>query len=80
MTMPPIAYQQLRDGDALELRPKGEILRFACCDCGLVHKMAFAIEKNGNIGISWRRNIAATTNRRKQMKNKIRKILTEILS
>lgn len=37
-----------------------ERLKLACCDCGLLHDIAFAIEKNGNLGIALRRNNRAT--------------------
>lgn len=29
-----------------------EILKMKCCDCGLIHKLAFAIEENGKLGIA----------------------------
>jgi len=63
-----VNYEQLRDGGGFEVSAKGEKIRFACCDCGLVHTMAFALEKNGNIGIALKRNVAATKYRRKAMK------------
>lgn len=57
--------------DRLELEPRGQgkrefqMLKLACCDCGLVHDMAFAIEKNGNLGIALRRNNRATAAKRR---------------
>jgi len=59
-------YPVLSDGDALAVKP-GEILRLACCDCGLVHNIAFAYE-DGEIGIALKRNKRATGQRRRWMK------------
>lgn len=59
-------YPVLTDGDAITIKP-GEILRFACCDCGLVHNMAFAFEE-GEIGIAIERNRRATGQKRRHMK------------
>jgi hypothetical protein len=64
------AYQKLEDVDSLELRFKrgrSEILKFGCCDCGLVHRMAFAIEKNGNLGMAVKRDKRATGAARKNL-------------
>ena len=53
-------YPEIIDGEGVELKPRGrkgkawQILRIACCDCGLIHSMAFAIESNGNLGIAVR--------------------------
>lgn len=63
-----IKYLQLEDNDKLEISANGERIRFACCDCGLVHSMAFAIEKNGNIGIAIKRNVSATRTRRARIR------------
>jgi len=64
-------YRQLADGEALTIKP-GEILRFACCDCGLVHNLAFAYE-DGEIGMAVARNRRATGQRRRWMRTKIAK-------
>ena len=67
-------YPRLIDGEGVELRPnkriKGafELLRFMCCDCGLVHLISFAIEKNGNLGIAMERHPRATASARKAIK------------
>lgn len=42
-----------------------ELLACACCDCGLVHDVAFAIEDNGKLGIAMRRNKRATAQLRR---------------
>lgn len=50
---PQSEYQQLDEvNNRIELEKDNWTLRFKCCDCGLVHKMAFAIEDNGNLGIA----------------------------
>jgi nitroimidazol reductase NimA-like FMN-containing flavoprotein (pyridoxamine 5'-phosphate oxidase superfamily) len=60
-------YLELEDGGRFEVDiKKSELLRLACCDCGLVHEIAFAIEKNGKLGIAMKRNSRATTARRKR--------------
>ena len=58
-------YVQLNDGDAFEIDKEGGHLYFACCDCGLVHDFAFAIEENGNIGIALARDNRRTGQRRR---------------
>lgn len=69
-------YPRIIDGEGIELEPnkriKGgfELLRFMCCDCGLVHTMGFAIEKNGNLGIAMERNQRATAAARRFKKRK----------
>ena len=47
-------YEKFNDceGPILE---DGEIFRFACCDCGLVHSMAVAREEDGRIGLAFKR-------------------------
>ena len=35
-------YKQRADGEGFEV-PSGDLYRIACCDCGLVHEMEFAI-------------------------------------
>ena len=65
------AYQKLQDGEGIELkfkRGRSEILKFGCCDCGLIHRMAFAIEKSGNLGISMERDKRATGAARRHLK------------
>jgi uncharacterized Zn finger protein len=62
-------YYVLQDGERIELGNKGEVIRFACCDCGLVHQIAFAIENNGNIGIAVKRDNRSTGQKRRWMPN-----------
>jgi hypothetical protein len=55
-----VKYPTVFDGEGIELRPRRrskrawQLLRVACCDCGLIHTLAFAIERNGNLGIAVR--------------------------
>jgi len=64
----------MRSGDTMELQPRGrkgrawELLRMACCDCGLIHTIAFAVEANGNLGIAVRRENRATAAKRRGAK------------
>ena len=53
----------------LELNSKGERIQFSCCDCRLTHDVAVAIEKNGNIGLAFKRNEKQTQLNRKSWKN-----------
>lgn len=62
-------FHTLKDNEKFEVDIiSGEIIRFACCDCGLVHNIAFAIEENGKLGVAMSRNLKATNNRRKTKK------------
>jgi len=63
-------YPVIGDGDAIAIKP-GEILKLACCDCGLVHNLGFAYE-DGEIGIAFERNKRATGQRRRWMQAKER--------
>lgn len=55
-------YIQRKDGEGFVV-PVGEIYRLACCDCGLVHDVVFAIE-DGQLAMAARRNNHATAKRR----------------
>jgi hypothetical protein len=58
-------YPKIIDGEGVEINiKKNELLDFACCDCGLVHTFAFAIEGNGNLGLALQRNLEETENLR----------------
>lgn len=52
-------YPKLKDGEGIEIENE-QILKFACCDCGLVHDIGVAIEDNGKIGLAFKRNKRAT--------------------
>lgn len=61
-------YPVIEDGEGFEVE-SGEIMRLACCDCGLIHDIGFAIEENGKIGVALKRNNRATAQRRRHLKN-----------
>jgi uncharacterized Zn finger protein len=58
-------YHNLQDGERFEVEAIGEVIRFACCDCGLVHQIAFALEDNGRIGIAVKRDNRSTGQKRR---------------
>ena len=43
-------YPKLKNYEGFEINPEKETIRFACCDCGLVHDMGVAIVGNRAIG------------------------------
>ena len=59
-------YEPVGEGFEIDIVGK-QILQLACCDCGLVHDVGFAIEENGNLGIAIRRNEKETAKRRKRI-------------
>ena len=48
-------YPKLKDYEGFEVNPKEETIRFACCDCGLVHDMGLAIVGKKKVQIAFRR-------------------------
>ena len=51
----------LQDGEIFEVDDlKGDAVHFQCCDCGLVHRIAFARELNGNLGVAMQRVVEET--------------------
>lgn len=71
-----MTYPEVMDGEGIELKPRGrkgrawQVLRVACCDCGLIHSLAFAIEDNGNLGIAVRLEKRSTAAHRRSVKFK----------
>ena len=57
-------YIKRDDCEGIEILP-GTLLRLACCDCGLVHDMAWVIEDNGNLGVAFKRHKRATAQLRR---------------
>lgn len=57
-------YPRLTDGGAVELNAKDNILHFACCDCGLVHRIAFGVDGQ-EVGIAMERDNRATAQLRR---------------
>lgn len=45
-----------------------EGLRLACCDCGLVHQLRFAVNDQGHILMAIRRHIEATKQQREAVR------------
>jgi hypothetical protein len=39
-------YKKLKSKDLIKLNVKKENLKFACCDCGLIHLFDFTINKD----------------------------------
>ncbi len=48
-------YPKLKDYEGFKIDPKKQIIRFACCDCGLVHEMAVVVAKRGEVEIAFKR-------------------------
>ena len=64
------AYPKLTSGEAFEMklkRGRSALLKFGCCDCGLVHRMAFATDGKA-LGIAVERDTRATAAARRRMK------------
>ena len=57
-------YIQRWDDEPFEVK-SGEMTRWACCDCGLVHDIAF-VAQGKKIGVAARRNNRATAARRRK--------------
>ena len=58
-------YRKLEDYEGFVIDPGNETIRFACCDCGLVHDVALAHEGEGRIGMALRRHNRATAQLRR---------------
>lgn len=52
-------YPRIKDGEGVDLK-SGQIFKFACCDCGLVHDMVIVSGKGRNVGLAMKRNKRAT--------------------
>lgn len=63
------AYPKLISGEAFEVKLKRGVvvIKIGCCDCGLVHRMAFATDKK-SLGIAIARDSRATAAARRAMK------------
>lgn len=58
-------YKQRKDNEGWEEK-SGEVTRWACCDCGLVHDLIFVSHDNKPIGVAAKRNNRATSARRRK--------------
>ena len=47
------------------LVPEVGIVALACCDCGLVHKMGFTVDKDGALTLAYTRDNRATAQLRR---------------
>lgn len=54
------------DDEDFPINPKKEILKLACCDCGLVHQIEFKVTKKGVVVVKMRRDGRATGQFRRQ--------------
>ena len=61
-------YKKRKDGEGFEVHI-GTVYRITCCDCGLVHDVAFAYE-DGKLGMAAKRNNRATAQRRRHLEKK----------
>ncbi len=58
-------YPKFSDYEGFEIDPKEETIRFACCDCGLVHDMGVAIVGRKKVQIAYHRHNRATAQLRR---------------
>ena len=63
-------YQQLHDGDAIQLNPQKNVIHFACCDCGLVHRMEFVVGHRQKLTVKMRRDERKTAAYRREKKKR----------
>ena len=40
-------FERLEDGQVYEINLKEQYLKYACCDCGMVHSIQFKVSDNG---------------------------------
>lgn len=60
-------YPQLKDGEAVRFDPDRVKLYFACCDCGLVHRINVTRHrKTRNLTMRWYREERRTGQRRRR--------------
>lgn len=55
-------FIQRKDGEGFSIK-NGDIHYVACCDCGLVHKMA-VVSKGDDVGLAFERDEGETNKRR----------------
>lgn len=64
-------YDQLFDGEGVAM-PANEMIKFACCDCGLVHQLALVPSRDRKlVGFAVQRDHAATLRRRELLGSKL---------
>lgn len=57
-------YPKLKDFEGFCIDPENQILHFACCDCGLVHRIGMAIV-GSSLEIAFQRHNRATAQLRR---------------
>lgn len=62
-------YEHVYDGEPVEVLYKEDPLKWACCDCGLVHYFEYYLEGNTLKIYSWRENRATAALRRHKKAN-----------
>jgi hypothetical protein len=60
------AYHVMKDGEGMDLE-NGELFKFACCDCGLVHDMVIVSTSKKSVGFALLRNKRATAQKRRHL-------------
>lgn len=58
-------YGKIEDYEEVVFNPSTDILRFACCDCALVHDMRIIIESNDKAMVVFRSHHRATAQLRR---------------
>lgn len=58
-------YPKLNDGEGFTFDPTETYLRFACCDCGLVHEFAFDVKGKKELLMAMQRQKRATAQLRR---------------
>ena len=59
-------YPDIGAGEGVRIAWESEDLKFACCDCNLVHRLEFRVEGNEVIISGWRDNRATAQLRRQR--------------
>lgn len=58
-------YSHWDQDEIVKINPKKDILKFACCDCGLVHDFNFEVDKKNIIRMTMDRNDRSTAQYRR---------------
>lgn len=60
------AYYHVTDGEWISVPWRG--YKEQCCDCGLIHRLNFRVNKSGHLEIQTHRDVRATNGARKHFK------------
>ena len=58
-------YRKYRDGDFQIIDTKGDLLKLACCDCGLVHYIGITIVDDSLVKLQFAQDKQATAQLRR---------------